>query len=176
MARARDAIRVIAINDAAYPCWFADVAYAADAHWWVAHRQLPGFPGLKVSIAQAGHPPLPAEISFLRNTGLEGFDPDPTALRTGRNGGFQSVHLAAHLGATRIVLVGFDMHGTHWFGEHPRELQKTLPIYGEMIRYLEDLGTELGRLGLTIVNATPKSALQKFKSVNLETELGKTER
>lgn len=175
IARAAGKIRLITVNDAAYLCWYADIAYAADALWWVHHQELPGFRGLKVSIAQAVHPPLPKSIDFLRNTGCEGFDPDPDALRRGENGGYQATHLAAHLGANPIYLVGFDMHGNHWFGDHPKRLQKSHPRYGERIRMFHDLGTELERRGFSIRNATPGSALQKFPKVDLQQELAKME-
>src|SRR5690606_9521612 len=50
MARAGDRIRVVAVNDAVYPCWFADIAYACDRKWWRYHNGLPGFPGRKLSL------------------------------------------------------------------------------------------------------------------------------
>ena len=39
------------------------------------------------------------------------------------NSGFQAINLAYHLGATLIVLLGYDMTGGgHFFGYHPREI------------------------------------------------------
>jgi hypothetical protein len=175
MARAADKIRVIAVNDAVYPCWFADIAYAADARWWVYHRELPDFQGMRLSIAQDVYPELPKSVDFLRNTGREGFNPEPDALRTGDNGGHQAVQVAAHLGSDPIYLVGFDMHGAHWFGDHPKELQKGHPKQSDRVRMLEDLGTELARRGFSVLNATPRSAVKRLPRVDIFDELAQLE-
>src|SRR3990167_6401454 len=51
IARAKDFIRVIAVNDAVYVCWFADIAYACDVKWWRYHGSLAGFRGEKYRLA-----------------------------------------------------------------------------------------------------------------------------
>jgi hypothetical protein len=174
MARARDLIRVIAINDAVYPCWFADLCYACDARWWRLHRGLPGFRGLKIGLDETEFP----DVLTMVNSGVAGFDPDPGSLRSGGNSGYQAVHLTAHFGAARDILVGFDFHGSHWFGEHPPEIQNSGPPYSppsfpdRRDRFAE-IKPELAARGLTVVNATPGSELGPgiFPMVDLAAEL-----
>lgn len=172
MARARDRVRVIAVNDAVYPCWFADIAYAADAAWWLHHGDLPGFQGMKLSIEpNAGYPPMPEFVDFLRNTGKDGFDTAPDALRTGENGGYQTIHLAAHLGARKMLLVGFDNRGTHWFGRHPAGVRKDPANFNARYAALKGLAAYLKKAGIEVRNASPGSAIDIFPSVDLATEI-----
>jgi hypothetical protein len=113
---------------------------------------------------------------YLRNTGIEGFNPDPDALRTGMNGGYQALHLVAHLGAKRVILVGFDNQGPHWFGEHPQPVQKSMPpAYGLRLGFFRALGVILAGRGIEIVNASAHSALDAFQQVDLQGELDSLE-
>lgn len=173
MARAQDKIRVIAINDAVYPCWFADIAYAADAKWWKFHRVVPGFPGLRVGIEQStcDKPGLPDGIEYFRNGGEGGFDRDPSTIRTGQNSGHQAVHVAAHLGSPHIVLVAFDMIGAHWFGDHPREISLGDVNHKLRVGLFSTLVDNLKVINITVVNASIKTQLKCVKQVDLAKEL-----
>lgn len=172
IARARDLVRVIAVNDAVYPCWFADVAYACDARWWAYHQGLPGFKGLKVSLDQTNFP----DVHVIANSGTRGFDPDPGALRSGGNSGYQALHLAAHRDICRAILLGFDFKGEHWFGRHPDGVANSGPPFAppnfktRREAFIE-LKTELDRRGVSVVNASPGSVMGVFSMVDLEQEL-----
>lgn len=170
MARARNMVRVIALNDAVYPCWFADVAYACDRRWWEHHGSLPKFQGIKLGLE-----PTPFhDVHHMCNTGTSGFDPDPQALRSGGNSGYQALHLSAHLGAKRVILVGYDMKGRHWFGDHPPGVARAVsPNMGMRLREFSGLAPELAKRDITVVNATPGSALchTVFPHVDLTKEL-----
>jgi hypothetical protein len=171
MARTRGLIRVIAINDAIYPCWFADIGFASDATWWQFHGELARFEGLKLTIEQKTA--LPEWVFYLRNSGAHGFDRDRGSLRTGENGGYQSLHLAVHLGASKIILVGYDMHGPHWFGEHPRKIRKIEPNRDRLIRMFTSLANEASARNIAVLNASEQSALKAFQFVDLASELEK---
>ena len=169
MARARGLIRVITLNDAVYPCWFSDIAYACDAKWWRHHCGVPGFEGMRLSLEENDH----ADRMVI--TGTTGFDPDPGALRTGGNSGYQALHLCAHLMPRRVILVGIDMAGTHWFGDHPPELWTRTPDMQNRIRRFDDLKGPLAERGIEVVNASPNSALPTFPRGDLATELQRLE-
>jgi hypothetical protein len=170
MARAKNKIRVIAINDAAYPCWFADIAYACDARFWRYHDGIPGFRGMRVSLDDSRLP----GIKFLKNTGPEGFDPHPGSIRSGSNSGYQALHLAVHLGAARVILVGYDMTGDpsqHWFGNHPPQLGTSARTMEHRIRAFAGLKPELERRKIEVINTSPRTALTFFRRGDLETVL-----
>lgn len=167
IARAEGLIRVITLNDAAYPCWFADIAYGSDAAWWRHHNGLPGFEGRRLALED----PDIEGVDILRNTGVDGFDPEPDALRTGGNSGYQTLHLCAHLMPRRVLLVGIDMAGTHWFGDHPEPIRKRTPNMQNRIRRFDDLKVPLKDRSIDVVNVSPGSALSTFPRGDLKTEL-----
>ena len=169
VAAARWQARIIAINDSYRLAPWADVLYACDARWWDWHDGAPSFAGLKVSQdakLSETHP----DVRLLAPTGIDGFDPHPGNIRTGKNGGYQAIHLAAHMGAAKIVLLGYDMQPTggrtHWHEGHP---VRTRPeVYGEtMLPRFATLAAPLAKLGVRVVNATPGSALDAFPRTSL---------
>lgn len=175
MARARGLVRVIAINDAIYPCWFADIHYACDAKWWRAHEGVPNAPHrrMRMSATSNGVDSFYAgydDIEPIERSGTTGFDQRPEFITTGGNGGWQAIHIAAHLGVSRAILVAYDMRGPHWFGDHPQACRSTPPNMENRIRHFAEFADILkGRI--TVVNASPGSALTMFRPVDLEAEL-----
>lgn len=165
-------IRTIAISDAFRLAPWADILWSCDAKWWLQHAQdALKFSGRKATLD--GSCPFP-QVYQLQNGGQVGYDERPTHLRTGGNSGHQAVHLAAHLGAARIILCGFDMRivngQRHFFGDHPKPLDKNSP-YPEFISDFEFLAEALKDRGVQVVNTTPNSALRCFPSASLEKEL-----
>jgi hypothetical protein len=142
----------------------ADYIYAADPPWWHRFPEVFACPGLKVS-AQAStqiHPNTPEKVLILRNGGRYGFDDRPGYIRTGPMGGYAALHLAASLGATQILLHGFDCHGGHWHGPHPDGLGNPLEqTYRGWIRALENLAPMLKQRGVEVINCTPNSRLSE---------------
>lgn len=140
--------------------------YAADAAWWRHHAdEALKFPGLKVTCDDST--PFPA-VKCLKVSGKHGFDPDPACVRTGNNSGYQALHIAVQAGAARVLLFGFDMHGTHWHGRHPEPLANTsrktfetwLERFGELAVELKDR--------VDVVNCSPDSRLSCFRKASLE--------
>jgi len=174
LARVRGHWPVIVVNDSWRLAPWADVLYACDWRWWRKHGGVPAFPGLKVTLSNSlGHIEAWPEIKVLENTGVEGLERAPTGLRTGRNGGYQAINLAVHFGASRIVLLGYDMKPapdgrTHWFGDH--EAWPTRPsIFETVFRpHFTELAHELAALGVEVVNCTPESALDAFPKAALD--------
>ena len=162
-------LRTIAINDAYTLAPWADVLYAADQKWWQWHQGAPTFQGLKYTvtpqkIAWAG-------LEVLQHDGdntLPGLSLDLEKLRTGFNSGYQAINLAVHLGAARIVLLGYDMHGGHFFGNHP---DGTAPPFAHCLEAFATLVEPLAALGVSIVNCTPGSALRCFPMAPLASVL-----
>lgn len=178
----RGRCRVIAVNNSGIDTWttegklmpapapWADVLYAADVKWWDAHKnEALHFAGDKVTIRTALPYPQVKSLEFSTNVP---FDPRPTHLVSGGNSGYQAVHLAAHLGARRILLCGFDMRDVngkrHWFGSYVNKRLNSQPDYRRWIENFRELGVALQALGIEVVNCTPKSALSGFDRKTLE--------
>lgn len=179
--------RVLVINDNYLRCPFADLLYFCDWKWWTWHRDRPGFlafGGLKVTMDERVAAADPT-IHWVKNgdsglwdsPGRKGLCEERDSLRTGRNSGYQAVNLAVHLGAARIVLIGYDMKPgpkgeEHWFGQHRDRDGRPVAtpvktIHGWAERF-ETMLPDLERLGVEVVNAGQDSAIACFERVSLD--------
>jgi hypothetical protein len=173
----RGRARVIAINSSYKLAPWADVLYAADAKWWDWEHGAPAFHGPKYSIA-ASDPVTWPDVQVLQNTGPLGLELEPTGLRTGFNSGYQAIGLAVHLGAARILLLGYDLSPapdgrTHWHGDHP---DRQPSPYGAMIEAFPSLVEPLAALNIEVVNCSRRTALGVFPRAPLEDEIARLER
>lgn len=154
-----DGIPAIVVNTTFRLAPWADLLYGADASWW---KNTPGakeFAGLKVSC----EPVL--GILNLKNAGKVGYSDDRGCVHTFGNSGAQAIQIAAKGGASRILLYGFDMHGSHWHGEHPKPLRATSPAtLSSWVQWMETLAAELAKRSIQVENRTPGSALKCFPS------------
>ena len=184
IARSSDRCRVIAVSDAVYPCWFADILYSADAKWWDHHSGVPGFRKVKVSRNNLGRYDVQHVIGidgvvahnpeeYVR--GVDGFDPTPGMLRYGPNSGHHAVHIAAQLGAKRIVIVALDFTDKdfardHWFGRHGGRMDmcSDTSAWRAKFRLLTD---DLDNAGVAVLNASPASTIDWLPIVSLEDAL-----
>lgn len=173
VAFVRDRAHVIVVNDAYKLAPWADVLYAHDSRWWDHHQGVPEFHGLKFSMErQSAKWP---GVQHVANTGSQGLQDEPTGLKHGHNSGYQAVGLSVHLGARRIVLLGYDMqlgeHGKeHWFGSHPKGVRKGLPL-SSFVRSFSTLVIPMQERGIEVVNCTRQTALTMFPRMSLEDAL-----
>lgn len=169
----RGRAKVIAISDAYRLAPWADVLYSCDAKWWDYHKGAADFRGLKFAL-EPGAAQWP-DMQIVKHMGTDGLETDPAGVRTGQNSGYQAINLAVHLGARRIVLLGYDMQPgkdgrTHWFGQHHHSLQRYSP-YAQFVESFKTIVAPLAELGVEVVNASRVSALTMFPRVALESAL-----
>jgi hypothetical protein len=185
-ARWLEGWKVIVVNDAYKLIPYADILYAADNRWWELHQKCEGFFGqLWACHEQSPHEQhtndkreLAARLGLNLVRGRDGdeFSFDPEFIRYGSNSGFQAINLALLFGCKRIVLVGFDMRRVdgkaHFFGNHPAPLRDTEERgYAGFVRHFERAAKKLPP-DISIVNATPWSALRCFPMATLEEAIG----
>jgi hypothetical protein len=172
VASCRGRARVIAVKDAIQACPWADVLYACGldaSNWWGHYGDtLASFPGLRYTL----DPAATKWAQLLRNTGEFGLEPDPSGVRHGQNSGYQAINLAVHLGARRIVLLGYDMghspHGQKYFFGNRRHVIQVPSPFAKFIYAFETLVEPLARLGICVLNASRQTALTVFPRVPLE--------
>jgi len=157
--------RVIAIKDAYLLAPWADVLYACDVSWWRYFNGAPTFRGLKYTLEA----PYPGVVQ-LRNTGMEGLELDPSGLRTGQNSGYQAINLAVHLGATRVLLLGYDCWPApdgrqNWFPKHRPHLDSPYPIFLQLFSTIVD---PLTAAGVEVINCSRTTLLRAFPRIPLE--------
>jgi hypothetical protein len=155
-------LRCIAINNQSFDCapW-ADIIYSTDRKWWVEYlprvRELPGRK-LSVQIGQ----PLDG-VEYLRLSKLV-FDDRPGFISTGGNSGYAALCLAAKLGASRVLLFGFDMrevNGRARRHDYPSKLNSK-PRFNYWLPRFKELAPELAKRKVEVINCTPGSALRCF--------------
>ncbi|MEX1669138.1 hypothetical protein AB4876_09455 [Zhongshania guokunii] len=89
------------------------------------------------------------------------------------NSGAAAIKLAAHLGAERIVLVGYDCQKSnsgvvHFHGDHPKGLGNA----GSMPRWLGQYKASVEYLaGVEVINASRDTALNLWPRIPLEQAL-----
>lgn len=150
---------------------WADVLFASDAKWWrTYHERALKFEGLKIGTLAGASVDSIKRVAF---SGNAPFDERPDRVVSGGNSGYQAVHIAAHFGAARILLFGFDMREVnkrrHYFGNHPAPCNSQ-GRFGVWITNFERLAKALEQRGVAVVNCTPGSALRGLKVSTLEAE------
>jgi hypothetical protein len=169
----RGRARVIAIKHAYEWAPWADAVYSCGSDagkWWQRNGDaMVEYAGLRYTL----DPAAAKWAQVLRNTGFTGLETSPDGLRTGKNSGFQSIGLAVHLGAAKIVLLGFDMSADakgreHFFGPHWHGQPVPLAAFRDLFGTLAE---PLAQMGIAIINASRETALTCFKRASLEEAL-----
>lgn len=150
----RGKAKVIAVSDAYKLAPWADALVSNDAAWWMAHPEALKFEGEKYTGAPDWH----------RFPGVTRIVPEGL-LATGSNSGMLACHLAYKKGAKRIILCGFDMHGTHFFGPHPTPLRNTPP---ERFAAFKKQFSRWHPEGVSVINCTPNTALRCYPMADLK--------
>lgn len=146
---------VVAVSDAYKLAPWADVLVSVDAAWWRNHPEAMGFSGDKYTAS----PDWQGLTELKRLPGVA----------SGTNSGLFGLMVATHLGAKRILMLGFDMRGTHFFGEHPAPLKNPTTARFEVFKKQFSL---FKPRGVEIVNCTNGSGLTAYRMGNLACELG----
>lgn len=127
-----------------------------DAAWWRTHLT-------EVRSAFTGELVAPAAF---------GLGVPRVKFRQNRNSGAGAVALAAHWGASKVILLGYDLQRTggraHWHGDHPRGLGNAGAI-DKWPQHFEELAADLS--GVEVVNCSRESALEIFPRGRLEDHL-----
>ncbi|MEO8682074.1 MAG: hypothetical protein ABI665_23710, partial [Vicinamibacterales bacterium] len=161
----RGRARVIAVKDTIRLAPWADVLYSGEIKWWQHYGPTLAFDGLRYGIECEGMARVASSLNIgvLRNTGFIGLETDPSGLRTGKNSGYQAIGIARHLGARRIVLLGYDMQVAgsqpHFFGDHPYPRSN---VFRDFVPLFETLLAPLKALGIAVVNCSRETALTCF--------------
>lgn len=143
----RGRCKVVAVSDAIYMAPWADALVSYDDGWWKAHN--PDFAG----------PKYHCHVEEIE--GLEMFEP-----RHG-NSGTLGLAVAHRMSPEKIILLGADLKGDHFFGKHTKAgLRNTSPHqFTTMMKQYEKLKH------LPVVNCSPDSALTCFRKGVLREEL-----
>ncbi|MEM9681640.1 MAG: hypothetical protein AAF942_00105 [Pseudomonadota bacterium] len=166
--------RVIAIKEAGLTmCPWADVLYWADKAWCDGKdnhppngRRLHLHTGTYKITRDPCFQTFGHDVKRLQHDRQTEFCIDPRKV-AGMCSGANAINLAAHFGAKRIVLLGFDMHGPNWDGRK-RKAEEDGSYKTRFMPAIGRMAVPLRHAGIEVLNATPRTALGCFPIVKLE--------
>ena len=145
--------------------------YACDLEWWKLHIEAVKST-FKGRLFCQWH--KPDEKAFAEEHGITALQGRHSRglgrdmLHFNCNSGAQAINLAYLLGATRIILLGYDMGATgntHWFGNHPEGLRNG--NYQNYVSNFTQLAADLAQEGVEVINCTRHTSLHQFKREEL---------
>jgi hypothetical protein len=165
--------RTIVIKDAAVLCPAADLFFYAEGrregrfhkvrpHIWAAYQG-----PMRVKRSVVADPPegvLQVHRQFKGNDEPNGLALEPWLLGGHCSGG-SALNLAFHLGAKEIILVGYDMGGTHWQGDRHPMPRAPAHVHDRHRVSIDAMAKPLGKHGVRVLNCSPVSRLREFLSV-----------
>jgi hypothetical protein len=166
---------VIGVNASFMIGNWIDFCFFGDAGFFLKNRRgLSNFPGIKVSTNSAtrGYPWVKYLKQYTRDRNC-GISPKNSELVWKSNSGATAIDLAVHLGAKKIILLGFDLsmdanHNSHWHSVYPKKSPKAYEnSFSRHHKAFPAIARDAKRLGVRIINANPKSQLSVFEKVNL---------
>lgn len=159
----------IGINDAYRIAPWIDILYACDLKWWTWHRdKTVDLRCLKITPDKEAAERF-KDLTYVEGSHTEGLSLKSNTIHYGKNGGYQAINLAAHTGAKKIVLIGFDQrfpkNQSHWFGDHPDLVRS---VYSNWTGNWQSIVEPLKQLNIEVINCTPGSALTVFPMAELK--------
>jgi hypothetical protein len=157
MLRVRE-LPCIAVNNAYLDAPWARALVANDATWWRNHPQARTFAGEKWCGDQT--------VKYVQ------WMPPKGVCGTHSNSGLRALDLAIrHYGATRVLLLGVDLCGTHYHGDHPLPMQN--PDADRFALFRRQFETYARGLpdSITVLNCSPVSTLECFPKCSLDQAL-----
>lgn len=153
--------KVYVVNDGYRLAPWADVLYACDDRWWKFHAGVTEFKGERWTLDP--HAASRYGINLIGTCEDEWSD-KPDCIAKGGNSGFQCLNLAILQGATRVILLGYDMkmgpnQRRHWFGDHQSD---SLNVDSEYERWVLYFNAAAKIIKTEVINCTADTALECF--------------
>lgn len=153
----RAGVPTIATNNAIFLAPWASVLFFADSRWWRWHGDK--VDAEKTRVITAGSAIFPGTLIRLRRDYQHILAPSPDSV-AGPDSGSMAINLAYHFGASRILLLGFDMRfqegKAHWHEDHPTPSEEDSYITRFAPNY-PPLHAALAQVGVELIRCTPSA-------------------
>lgn len=146
----RGRCKVVAVSDTYRLAPWADVLVSADRKWWDYHQPIYEGP----------------RFAAVDTRGCERFK----GAISGENSTLLAMKVAVSLGARRLLLLGVDMKGSHFFGPHHEPRWNTKP---ERFEVFKRQFAEYRPKGVEIFNCNEASGLRCYPMARLDELLPK---
>lgn len=181
--KAIHAKKTIAVNNSMFLGDWIDVLFFGDKSWWTHHHfQIINFSGLITTCSPEFKNGFKHIKCIPKNKSKrDGMTLDAPLISWNHNSGFAAINLAYHLGAKRIILLGFDMNrcpntnNIHWHAGHVEKgvnrgkenSKQPSPVFKRHVRGEKDIARDAKKAGIEIINASPGSRLTAFKKMKV---------
>ncbi len=162
----------VAANNAFKLGPWVDAMFFGDCRWFEWHKEaLLKYEGIKTTTCERHRGKM--GIKLLKRENSEPLAKSSDSLAWNKSSGAAAINLAVHLGARRIILVGFDMQQvdgqSNYHNEH--KTRSGEKVYRRFKSRMPQLAKALQERGISAINATPGSALNAFPIMALEEAL-----
>ena len=166
--------KVIAINKAMYAWPESQVLFWTDSRFYTWYKNdVDRLKCLKYTLTPGSL--YTGDINILRKGACHGLEEPKDSLAHGNNSGYAAINLAYHLGAKRIILLGFDMRNeggeTHFHDGYPTRGTSDRMYVDKFLPGFRSLAASLKDKGVTVLNASTYSRLDVFTKISLEAAL-----
>lgn len=177
---------VIAVNSAFRFGRWIDLVYFGDCKWldWNKH-DLFEFPGLKITSCKRWEQKAPGkDVRYVPfdTKHDSGISPAPNKVAWNKNSGAAAIDLAIKMGATKIVLIGYDMkldddgwshhHGYHRERKPQEGNDRHTPPFERYKKLMPKVVGEAKKQGVEMVNVSPGTTLEVPEQCSLKEALG----
>jgi len=170
---------IIGVNMSYKLGMWIDVVMFGDSGFFLKERNgLATFPGIKVSCNTGSQGERWIKHLGRDGSHSKGISTNPMLVGWNGNTGGAAINLAVHMGAKRILLLGFDMNldGTrmqHWhdlYGKGPvlDERRKRKLPFSRHITSFSFIAADAKRLGVEIINLSPGSSINDFPKMSVK--------
>jgi len=136
-------------------------------------KEIMSYSGLKYTITP--NKDHNESIKLLKRGSKNGLSKQKNEVAHGGNSGYAAINLAIHLGAKRIILLGYDMGNvgkeSHFHDGYPVNTTSATIYKDQFIPAFDLLKRDLNGSGIEILNASPSSNLNAFKKITIEEAL-----
>lgn len=144
-------------------CWFGDSRWL---EWHSTYRKFVDgwreFAGIRASCVARVRDHKDIKYVELSHDKPMGIETNPSKVSWNKTSGSSAINIAYHLGAKRIVLLGFDMQivdtKQNWHNDHVTQGDRVNP-YPRFMKAWKPLTDDLKKLGVELINCCMDSAI-----------------
>ena len=165
--------KTIALNKAIQFWPEANAVYWTDGRVWSWLKDdIIKFKGKRFTLAPRSYP---CEVTLLKRGKKLGIEWSLDSIAHGNNSGAAAINLAIHLGAKRIILLGYDMgrnnKESHFHGGYPTKVTADNIYKNQFLPAFDSISKDLKGKDIQIFNACPTSKLTTFRKITIEESL-----
>lgn len=163
----RGKARVIVVNTTFRLALWSDKLYTNDHDWLAAHKaELDATFQGQIVCGHSAWSGVDEVYHWPFDKNAKGLWAKPGHIAWGMNSGAAALSLAHQLGASKIILLGYDQQWRgdqpRWHGWHPEGLQNQKPGFHRWAKWFHAAAKDFRLLGIPVINCSRETSLTCF--------------